>query len=499
MNFVCRFKAAIISKQDIKLDNSEIKNSNNLIIDNSDSFKLTDKSGFQNHKGNDYDIKSVYFCWLNNDDSTTEYIQKCNDNKINIISFLERNELISFLKGDIENLNLKKIDVTKEKVDISESKDINNSEKNANKIEDNKKLNETNKIISNNGESLDKNEILNSSNNKNNSKEKDKKHSIINKHNEEKIDYKESKRRKLESDPLLKCISIHEIELIDHNKALRGDQKSNDFSNLIRECEYKIVRPLKESAKLKASNVKSSSGKNTSSLSSSSSTAVAGAAARKSTTSMSLLKKSSSSSSSLVSSKSKISSIDINKSNLNDSLSSNSLSTILHKRDPIIILSPSAISMLTMSNVKSFLQDGKFIDVHNSNNSNNSINQNDNNLNMIHIIRHSKRFNKDIKFVVVNNVEKFFVKPEYWDRVVAVFTTGQEWQFKNYKINKPNLLFQKVRGFYINYNGDSVPNNVKNWNVQVISLDRNQRFKDRQISELLWESIERFMSSRGYK
>lgn len=118
---------------------------------------------------------------------------------------------------------------------------------------------------------------------------------------------------------------------------------------------------------------------------------------------------------------------------------------------------------------------------------------------MVQLVRHSKRFNKDIKFVVVSNVEKFFVKPEYWDRVVAVFTTGQEWQFKNYKVNQPNLLFQKVKGFYVNYSGDSVPSNVKNWNVQVISLDRNQRFKDRQISEFLWETIERFMLSRGYK
>jgi parafibromin len=149
--------------------------------------------------------------------------------------------------------------------------------------------------------------------------------------------------------------------------------------------------------------------------------------------------------------------------------------------------------MLTMQNVKSFLQDGKFIDPQEA------ILQNTENANIIHIVRQSKRFNKKIKFVVVSNVEKFFVKPQYWDRVVAVFTTGQEWQFKNYQVNQPNLLFQKVKGFYVNYSGDIVPQNVQNWNVQVISLERNQRFKDRQISEYLWESIERFMLSKGYK
>lgn len=244
----------------------------------------------------------------------------------------------------------------------------------------------------------------------------------------EKIDYRESKRMKIENDELLKEISKHEIELIDHDKALRGTEKNIDFSNLIRECEYKIVRPLKKEGVKKD---KKDIVKNKSS----------------------------------------------NKSNSGN------------KKDPIIILSPSAISMLTMGNIKGFLEEGKFQDPNECNN----------NVDLLHIKRESKRFNKIIKFVVVKNVEKFFVKPEYWERVIAVFTTGQEWQFKKYKLNDPNELFQKVKGFYVNYNGDIVPNNIKNWNVEVISLDRNQRFRDRQISELMWESIERFMVVKGYK
>ncbi|KAG0687426.1 accessory factor associated with RNA polymerase II [Pichia californica] len=481
-----------MANQDIKLDNTEFSNSTNITINKTFNFKFDENSGFKNSKGKEeYNVKSVYFCWINKDDNTTDYIEKCNNFNINIISFLERNDLNSFIKGDITTCdNL---------VDSSEGLIINddsNEKGKSESINDLKNVKEkpipasssssssaaaaaasksTTKPIDSKGKNNSQSNYQSSSSSTTQVKEK--KHVLS---ESEKIDYKESKRRKLESDPLLKCISIHEIELIDHDKALRGTQKSNDFSNLIRECEYKIVRPLKSTTKV----VKSTSTTN-------SSTKIPSKSGL-SKVSTKLPHSSSSSSSSLLTSS----------SILNDS--SQSLATILHKRDPIIILSPSAISMLTMNNVKSFLENGKFIDVHNkevseNTNTNTNTTTTNSNSNMIQIVRQSKKFNRKIKFVVVNNVEKFFIKPEYWDRVVAVFTTGQEWQFKNYKINKPNLLFQKVKGFYINYNGDSIPLNIKNWNVQIISLDRNQRFKDRQISELLWESIERFMASKGFK
>ncbi|AWU74149.1 uncharacterized protein C5L36_0A07490 [Pichia kudriavzevii] len=382
MSFVDVLKSAITSNKEAKLVNAEggvvedIGAAEFVQIGDSEKFKLGEESQFKGSKM--YDVKSVYFCWMNRDAAVTEYIELCENNKVDVISFVEKTDLISYLKGETDTSNY---------------------------------------VI------------------KPNSDEKDGKKRGT--RDDEKVDYKESKRLKIESDPLLKEISKHEIELVDHDKALRGTQKANDFSNLIRECEYKIVRPLKSASKKPSTTSKDARKKE-----------VAG----------------------------------------NDS---SSLATILKKKDPIIILSPSAISMLTMNNVKLFLQDGKFVDPQDI--------KEGANLNMVQVIRQSKKFGKKIKFVVVSNVEKFFVKPEYWDRVVAVFTTGQEWQFKNYKINQPNLLFQKVKGFYVNYSGDVIPNNIKNWNVQVISLDRNQRFKDRQVSEFLWESIERFMMSRGYK
>lgn len=467
--FVNELRTAIIGKQDIKLDSPtdgkdiKLNESNSITINNDKTFDLSDKSGFKSNDNIGYDIRTVYFGWLNKDVSVTDYISKCEENSIKVISFMERTDLISYLKGDINTCSYlvggEENVLSNDVEPSSTTAATTTTEENIKKPEVESRSNTTEKSVSS---STAKTEATIATTGKISSSSKvapsssDKQKSKKRVEEVEKIDYKESKRQKLEQDPLLKCINLHEVDLIDHDKALRGTQKSNDFGNLIRECEYKIVRPLKASSS--ASSASATSKSKTATVSSSSS------------------KSKSKSSTSAISS--------------NDA---SSLSTILRKKDPIIILSPSAISMLTMNNVKSFLQDGKFIDP--QTNTTNAVESS----NMVQIIRQSKKFNKKIKFVVVNNVEKFFVKPEYWDRVVAIFTTGQEWQFKNYKINKPNLLFQTVKGFYVNYTGDIVPNNIKNWNVQVISLDRNQRFKDRQISEFLWESIERFMFSKGYK
>lgn len=487
-NFVSKLRTAILSKQEIKLDPEDavISEAQSLILGNDEKFSLDSKSGFK-AESTENDIRTVYFCWLNNEATVTDYIEKCEAFKIPVISFMARTELSSYLKGDTDTCSYlvtfdddhhsgahETSDAVGANADAGTSSAVGAGKQAEASGDDIEKTNGSGTV------KRDESKIESSKKSTKDSERERQRDKQKRSEEFEKIDYKESKRRKLEEDPLLKCISIHEVELIDHDKALRGTQKSNDFSNLIRECEYKIVRPLKASFKGKSSSAPSAATTSTSTTTGAAKPGVNSSSGTKS------------SSASVSKSRSKKPS-----SSLATSSSANSLGTVLQKKDPIIILSPSAISMITMTNVKSFLQNGRFVDVHDPNFSGNTSSAGE--TNMVQLVRHSKRFNKDIKFVVVSNVEKFFVKPEYWDRVVAVFTTGQEWQFKNYKVNQPNLLFQKVKGFYVNYSGDSVPSNVKNWNVQVISLDRNQRFKDRQISEFLWETIERFMLSRGYK
>lgn len=114
--------------------------------------------------------------------------------------------------------------------------------------------------------------------------------------------------------------------------------------------------------------------------------------------------------------------------------------------------------------------------------------------------------NRPMRFILVEGSEQF--KPEYWNRVVAVFTTGQTWQFKNYKWSDPNDLFQHTLGVYVGWRGEAAPDNIRGWGHRVLStgVDRwrgegydASRFRDKEVVEQIWKSVEANMRSRGWR
>jgi parafibromin len=154
-------------------------------------------------------------------------------------------------------------------------------------------------------------------------------------------------------------------------------------------------------------------------------------------------------------------------------------------KEPIILLSPAASALLNMSNAKEFFENGIFEPRTSTSGASN----------IARISRNSSKLGP-LRFVVVDSVERF--KPEYWQRVVAVFATGQSWQFRPYQWSDPDVLFSKVLGFALVYKGDPLPPTLSQWNVSVELLDRNQRFRDKEVLERIWEKIERSMIQRGY-
>lgn len=159
------------------------------------------------------------------------------------------------------------------------------------------------------------------------------------------------------------------------------------------------------------------------------------------------------------------------------------------KKQPIIIISPATTALLSLSNIKEFLEEGRFVEP--------SLQRSDNG---VVIVNHpSDRLVASAQSImVVDNVD-LFTKPEYWDRVVAVFTTGQAWQFAKYKYSKPEVLFQKYPGFFVNYLGDVVPKHIADWNVSVVQVDRGEkRFRDKMIVRDLWIQLEKILMARNY-
>ncbi|KAI6086165.1 CDC73-domain-containing protein [Hypoxylon rubiginosum] len=173
--------------------------------------------------------------------------------------------------------------------------------------------------------------------------------------------------------------------------------------------------------------------------------------------------------------------------------------------DPIILLSPSASSLLRMSNIKSFLEGGQFVPSDSLSASSST------SASMLHINRLMKDIdpNRPMRFILVEGPEQF--KPEYWSRVVAVFTTGQSWQFKNYRWSNPTELFRHVLGVYVGWRGEQPPESVRSWGHRVLNvgIDRfkesahanleGSRWRDHEVVEHIWKAVESNMRSKGWR
>lgn len=160
-----------------------------------------------------------------------------------------------------------------------------------------------------------------------------------------------------------------------------------------------------------------------------------------------------------------------------------------------------------MSNIKSFLDSGLYVPAAHPTLSSQA------STNLLHITRVLPSISpKPFRFIIVDSPDNF--KPEYWSRVVAVFTTGQTWQFRGYKWREPQELFGHVLGVYIGEKGLPVPNEVKGWgsSVRTFGVERwdervhgssvepgvreTRRWRDREVVEEVWRGIEGFMRGR---
>ncbi|KAG6482125.1 hypothetical protein ZIOFF_058756 [Zingiber officinale] len=140
-----------------------------------------------------------------------------------------------------------------------------------------------------------------------------------------------------------------------------------------------------------------------------------------------------------------------------------------------IILVPSAYStLITIHNVKEFLEDGIFVPT-------------DVKVKALQgpkpdCVTVQKKLSRDraVAAYEVRDKPSGF-KPEDWDRVVAVFVLGKEWQFKDWPFKDHVEIFNKIIGFYVRFEDDSVESakTVKQWNVKIISISKHKRHQDR--------------------
>lgn len=161
--------------------------------------------------------------------------------------------------------------------------------------------------------------------------------------------------------------------------------------------------------------------------------------------------------------------------------------------NPIIIISPSSSALITMHNVKRFLEDAVFEPPNVARGAGAQITTTED----VIVVSHrrgyttsqaaapssSDAFGKSsgsveraARYFVVDGVEALTKFGEdAWDRVVCVMTTGQEWQFRPYKWSDPKELFHHVKGFFVQWTHDPPNPKVRAWNVTELRIDQTKR------------------------
>ncbi|XP_051130195.1 protein CDC73 homolog [Andrographis paniculata] len=158
-----------------------------------------------------------------------------------------------------------------------------------------------------------------------------------------------------------------------------------------------------------------------------------------------------------------------------------------------IILVPSALStLITMYNVKEFLEDGVFIPTEEKMKQMKG--------GKPECVTVQKKFSRDRVVTAYEVRDKpSSLKRDDWDRVVAVFVLGKDWQFKDWPFKDHLEIFNKVVGFYVRFEDASLESakTVMQWNVKIISISKHKRHQDRAAALEVWDKLEQFMRSRS--
>ncbi|KAG6820396.1 hypothetical protein H0H93_001166 [Arthromyces matolae] len=169
---------------------------------------------------------------------------------------------------------------------------------------------------------------------------------------------------------------------------------------------------------------------------------------------------------------------------------------------PIIIISSSPTALITMHNVRRFLQESTFEPSQDAR-ARAAAEGNTRPEDMIpiyrkrtHIDSSGKETETHARYYVVDSVEalsKFGT--DAWDRVVCVMTTGQAWQFRPYKWNEPIQLFHHVKGIYVSWANDPPNAKIKDWNVMELKIDPHRRHVDKSVVAHFWKTLDTWIVS----
>ena len=152
---------------------------------------------------------------------------------------------------------------------------------------------------------------------------------------------------------------------------------------------------------------------------------------------------------------------------------------------PIIIIPAAVTSLLTLYNVKDFLERGTFVP-------SGSKRQSRRRKPPHVLVTHNHGGQGEITYRIVESATQ--LEERHWERVVAVFAHGPSWQFKGWKWRSPVEIFSHAQGFHLRYDDNKqVDANVKKWAVEILHVNQQYRHLDIVAVKHFWSVLERFM------
>ncbi|BFI25005.1 parafibromin [Marchantia polymorpha subsp. ruderalis] len=168
------------------------------------------------------------------------------------------------------------------------------------------------------------------------------------------------------------------------------------------------------------------------------------------------------------------------------------LSSSGHKKPegpPIIIVPSASQTMLNTYNAKEFFEDGVYVapDVKAK-----SLTKKPEDV----VIYRKMGRDHPVKYEIRDKPSVFSKKD--WERVVAIFVLGKEWQFKDWPFKDHVEIFNQILGIFLRFEDDSVESaqKVKQWNVRILSLSKHKRHQDRTAALAFWDSLDKSVKSR---
>ncbi|KAH8420844.1 hypothetical protein KR222_006504 [Zaprionus bogoriensis] len=151
-------------------------------------------------------------------------------------------------------------------------------------------------------------------------------------------------------------------------------------------------------------------------------------------------------------------------------------------RTPIIIIPSANTSLITMLNVKDILQELRFQST--------SEKKLQGCQRESEVLLQRKRNNQTVSYRVVDNPIK--LSQQDWQRVVAVFVMGPQWQFKGWPWDgNPVEIFSKICAFHLCFSELKLDANVERWSVTLLRLSQNKRHLDRAVLSKFWETLDK--------